>query len=247
LARQAASLVAKSKAGSTIAATTGGLTVVMVIRVPLGSRIGQLFGWRMPFLIVTVMETAAILGLTWLPAREISYELAASIVAQLSLLGNRRLATMYLLTAIRFGSTLPIFTFLSPSLTGVTGVRKEAVNIALLLFGGATIVGHLAGRMLTDVLGTRRAMMILLCGLIVSFVSIRLSIHNELATFAVISVGGLFAFPIQPVMQAGVVTTAKQEAPDALATASGFNIAGFNLGTSSGSFIGGQLLKGPVC
>jgi MFS transporter, DHA1 family, inner membrane transport protein len=46
-------------------------------------------------------------------------------------------------------------------------------------------------------------------------------------------------------MQAGVVATAKQEAPDALGTASGFNIAAFNLGISSGSFIGGELLKGP--
>jgi MFS transporter, DHA1 family, inner membrane transport protein len=34
-------------------------------------------------------------------------------------------------------------------------------------------------------------------------------------------------------------------APDALGTASGFNIAAFNLGISSGSFIGGQLLEGP--
>ena len=34
-------------------------------------------------------------------------------------------------------------------------------------------------------------------------------------------------------------------APDALGTASGFNIAAFNLGISGGSFIGGQLLRGP--
>jgi predicted MFS family arabinose efflux permease len=46
-------------------------------------------------------------------------------------------------------------------------------------------------------------------------------------------------------MKAGVVATVKQEASDALGTTSGFNIAAFSLGKSSGSFIGGQLLKGP--
>ena len=152
---------------------------------------------------------------------------------------------MYLLTAVGFGATFVVFTFLSPLLTNVTGVPKENVNIALLFFGGATVVGNLAGGKLTDLVGTRKAMMILLCGLILTFVFMRLAIHNEIATFAVIAVWGVFAFAIPPVMQAGVVATAEQVAPDALGTASGFNIAAFNLGISAGSFLGGQLLQGP--
>jgi len=241
----ATSLVAKSRAGSAIAVMMGGLTVAMVIGVPLGSWIGQLFNWRSPFIIITGMGTVATLGLVLLLPREIDHQPPASFVAQLSLLGNRRLASMYLLTAIGFGSTFVVFTFLSPLLTDVTGVPKEAVNIALLLFGGATVAGNLAGGMLSDAVGTRKAMMILLCGLIASFVFIPLVIHNEIAAFVVIAVWGVFAFAIPPVMQAGVVATAKQVAPDALGVASGFNIAAFNLGISGGSFIGGQLLKGP--
>jgi predicted MFS family arabinose efflux permease len=152
---------------------------------------------------------------------------------------------MYLLTAIGFGGTFVVFTFLSPLLTDVTGVPRESVNIALLFFGGATVVGNLSGGILSDAVGTRKAMMILLCGLILSFVLIRLAIHNEIAIFAVIVVWGIFAFAIPPVRQAGVVATAEQVAPDAIGTASGFNIAAFNLGISSGSFIGGQLFNGP--
>jgi predicted MFS family arabinose efflux permease len=241
----ATSLVAKSRSGSAIAVMMGGLTVAMVIGVPLGSWIGQLFNWRTPFLIVAGMGTIAVIGLVWLLPQQISYQRPAPFLKQLSLLGNRRLATMYLLTAIGFGGTFVVFTFLSPLLTDVTGVPKETVNIALLLFGGATVVGNLAGGKLSDAVGTRKAMMILLCGLIACFVSMPLAIHNEIAAFAVIAIWGAFAFAIPPVMQAGVVATAKEVAPDALDTASGFNIAAFNLGISSGSFIGGQLLNGP--
>jgi DHA1 family inner membrane transport protein len=241
----ATSLVSKSKAGSAVAVMMGGLTVAMVIGVPLGSWIGQLFDWRTPFLIVTGLGMVALLGLIWLLPREISYKPPAPFIAQLSLLGNRRLATMYLLTAVGFGGTFVVFTFLSPLLTDITGVPEETVNIALLLFGGATVVGNLAGGRLTDAIGTRRAMIILLSGLIACFILISLVIHNEMAMFVVIAVWGIFAFAIPPVMQSGVVATAEQVAPDAIGTASGFNIAAFNLGISCGSFIGGQLLKGP--
>jgi DHA1 family inner membrane transport protein len=241
----ATSLVSRSRAGSAVAVMMGGLTLAMVIGVPLGSWIGQLFNWRTPFLIVTGMGAVALLGLIWLLPREISYQPPASLLMQLSLLRNRPLATMYLLTAVGFGSTFVIFTFLSPLLTDVTGVAQEKVNIALLLFGGATVVGNLAGGMLADLVGTRKAMMILLCGLIVSFVLIPVTIHDEVAIFAVIAMWGIFAFALPPVMQSGVVAMAKQVAPDALVTASGFNIAAFNLGISGGSFIGGQLLEGP--
>ena len=241
----ATNCVPKSKAGRAVAIMMGGLTVAMVIGVPLGSWIGQLFDWRTPFLIVTAMGTVALIGLIWLVPRHITNQAPAPFLKQLSLLGNRRLVTMYLLTTVGFGGTFVVFTFLSPLLTDITGLPDEMVNIALLLFGGATFVGNLAGGRLTDAVGTRKAMIILLSGLIASFALIPLAVYNEIAILAVIAVWGVFAFAIPPVMQSGVVSTAERVAPDALGTASGFNIAAFNLGISSGSFIGGMLLKGP--
>lgn len=241
----ATNCVPKSKAGRALAIMMGGLTVAMVIGVPLGSWIGQLFDWRTPFLIVTGMGTVALIGLIWFVPRHITHQAPAPFLKQLSLLGNRRLATMYLLTTIGFGGTFVIFTFLSPLLTDITGLPEQMVNIALLLFGGSTFVGNLAGGRLTDAVGTRKAMIILLSGLIASFALIPLAVYNEIAILVVIAVWGVFAFAIPPVMQSGVVATAEEVAPDALGTASGFNIAAFNLGISSGSFVGGLLLKGP--
>jgi predicted MFS family arabinose efflux permease len=52
--------------------------------------------------------------------------------------------------------------------------------------------------MLTDVVGTRNAMMVLLCGSIVSFVLIPSATHDEIATFAVIAVWGYLPSPFHP-------------------------------------------------
>jgi predicted MFS family arabinose efflux permease len=112
----ATSLVPKSKAGSAVAVMMGGLTVAMVIGVPLGSWIGQTFHWRTPFLIVTAMGSVALIGLAAFLPKTVAHQPPASLLSQLSLLGNRRLATMYLLTAVSFGGTFVVFTFLSPLL-----------------------------------------------------------------------------------------------------------------------------------
>jgi multidrug resistance protein len=241
----ATSLVPKSKSGSAVAVMMGGLTVAMVVGVPVGSWIGQMFTWRVPFFVVTALGTIALLGLIWQLPRNIEQPAPASFWSQIGLLANKRLALMYLLTSISFGGTFVVFTFLAPILTDITGVAESTVGIALLLFGGATVVGNFAGGRLTDAIGTRRSMTVLLVGLIVSFGLIPMAIHNATAILAVIAVWGVFAFAIPPVMQAGVVTVAEEVAPGAIGTASGMNIAAFNLGISSGSFIGGRLLEGP--
>jgi predicted MFS family arabinose efflux permease len=241
----ATSLVPKSKSGSAVAVMMGGLTVAMVIGVPLGSWIGQMFSWRVPFFVVTILGTIALIGLIWQLPRNIEQPPAASFWSQIGLLGNKRLALMYLLTSISFGGTFVVFTFLAPIMTDITGVPESTVGVALLLFGGATVVGNFIGGRLTDVIGTRKSMIVLLLGLIGSFILMSLTIHIATALLAVIALWGGFAFAVPPVMQAGVVSVAEEVAPGAIGTASGMNIAAFNLGISSGSFIGGRLLEGP--
>lgn len=58
----ATSLVAKEKAASAIAIMFGGLTVALVTGVPLGTFIGQQFGWRETFLAVSLIGAVATLA-----------------------------------------------------------------------------------------------------------------------------------------------------------------------------------------
>jgi DHA1 family inner membrane transport protein len=241
----AASIVPKEKSGSAVAVMIGGLTIAMVIGVPLGSWIGQSFDWRVTFLIVTAMGVIGLTLLAIFVPRNIPQAPAASFLAQMKLLGNRDLSLMYLLTAAAFGGTFAIFTFLAPILTEVTGVSDGTLSIALMIFGGATVVGNFAGGKLTDKIGTSKAMVTTLIGLIASFVLVALAMRVEAVMLVAIAFWGIFAFAIPPIMHNGVVNVARAVAPDAVATASGMNVAAFNLGISGGSFIGGRVLEGP--
>lgn len=58
----ATGLVAKEKAASAIAIMFSGLTVALVTGVPLGTWIGQVFGWRETFLVVSLLGLVAMVG-----------------------------------------------------------------------------------------------------------------------------------------------------------------------------------------
>jgi len=238
-----ASIVPREKSGSAVAVMIGGLTIAMVVGVPFGSWIGQAFGWRTTFLVVAGMGALALASLAIFLPRNIAPSPTASFFAQMKRLGNRDLALMYLLSAAAFGGTFIIFTFLAPFLTEITGVSSGTLGIALVIFGGATVVGNFAAGRFTDKVGTTRTMFATLAGLIASFVLVALSMRFEAAMLVVLAIWGAFAFAVPPIMQDGVVKVARVLAPDAIATASAINVSAFNVGISSGSFIGSRVVE----
>jgi predicted MFS family arabinose efflux permease len=183
-----------------------------------------------------------VLGLWALLPHKLAEAEPVSFMSQMALLANRRLSSMYFLTAVGFGSSFVVFTFLSPLLLEVTRVQESTVNIALMLFGGASFAGNFLGGRAVDALGARKAMQVLLAGLLLALGFLAAELHDSVPMMTAVALWGVFAFAIPPVMQTGVVAVAEKVTPAAVGTASGMNIAAFNLGISSGSFIGGRLL-----
>lgn len=87
----ATSLVSKEKAASAIALMFGGLTVALVTGVPLGTFIGQHFGWRETFLAVSLIGVIAIIASAILVPNNIKNKPAARIADQVKVLMNPRL------------------------------------------------------------------------------------------------------------------------------------------------------------
>ena len=70
----ATSLVSKDKEASAIAIMFTGLTVALVTGVPLGTWIGQHFGWRATFLVVSVLGLIALIGSAILVPKNSNFE-----------------------------------------------------------------------------------------------------------------------------------------------------------------------------
>ena len=102
----ATGLVAKEKAASAIAIMFSGLTVALVTDVPLGTWIGQVFGWRETFLVVSLLGLVAMVGSLLLVPGNPAEGAASSVREQLSVLTKKPLLLVYAKTALGYGRCL---------------------------------------------------------------------------------------------------------------------------------------------
>ena len=124
--------VPREKAASAIAIMFTGLTVALVTGVPLGTFIGQHFGWRETFLAVSVLGVVAFIGSAVFVPRHIAHTPPASLAQQAQVLVEPRLLLVYAKTAIGYGGTFIPFTFLASIVTDISGFSAAAVGWVML-------------------------------------------------------------------------------------------------------------------
>ncbi|MFS2222207.1 MFS transporter [Pantoea sp. B65] len=239
----ATSLVPKEKAASAIALMFGGLTVALVTGVPLGTFIGQHFGWRETFLAVSVIGLIALGSSQLLIPRNIPLRAMAGIKQQLRVLTNPRLLMIYAITALGYGGVFTAFTFLAPMMQELAGFSPSAVSLILLGYGISVAIGNIWGGKLADKHGPVAALTFIFAALALLLVVFQLTASVQYAALATVLVMGIFAFANVPGLQVYVVQKAEQSAPGAVDVASGLNIAAFNVGIALGSVVGGQIVS----
>jgi predicted MFS family arabinose efflux permease len=238
----ATGLVPKEKAASAIAIMFTGLTVALVTGVPLGTYIGQTFGWQSTFLIVALLGLIALIGSALLVPINLKQPAAAKLSSQLKVLTQPRLLLVYAITALGYGGTFTAFTFLAPILQQETGFSANAISLIMLVYGVSVAIGNIWGGKMADKMGPIKALTIIFAGLATILVVFNFTAVNPIAAVATILVWGAFAFGNVPGLQVYVVKLAEKYTPDAVDVASGLNIAAFNVGIALGSWSGGVIV-----
>ncbi|MFM2587794.1 MFS transporter [Vibrio sp. TBV020] len=239
----ATGLVSKEKAASAIAIMFTGLTVALVTGVPLGTYIGQTFGWQATFLIVAILGLIALVGSAALVPSNLKQPPATKLSAQLKVLTQPRLLLVYAITALGYGGTFTAFTFLAPILEEISGFNSSAIGLIMLVYGVSVAVGNIWGGKMADSMGPIKALTVIFVGLALVLLVFNFTAYNPIAAVLTILVWGAFAFGNVPGLQVYVVNLAEKYAPDAVDVASGLNIAAFNVGIALGSWGGGLIVE----
>jgi predicted MFS family arabinose efflux permease len=239
----ATSLVPKEKAASAIAIMFTGLTVALVTGVPLGTFIGQHFGWRETFLAVSALGVIAFVGSLLFVPSTIQHNKPASLLQQMKVLAEPRLLLVYAMTAVGYGGSFIAFTFLAPILTDITGFSAGAVSLVMLVYGVSVAVGNIWGGKLADRRGPIGALKIIFFGLAAVLVVLTFAAPYKWLVLATVLVWGAVAFGNVAGLQVYVVQQAEHYTPRAVDVASGLNIAAFNLGIAGGAWGGGLIVE----
>lgn len=238
----AASVVPKEKAASAIAIMFTGLTVALVTGVPLGTFIGQHFGWRATFLAVAALGVIAFLGSLVFVPKNVPHSKPATLRQQIGVLAQPRLLLVYAMTAVGYGGSFIAFTFLAPILEQITGFSASSVGAVMLAYGISVAIGNLWGGKLADRRGPIPALKLIFLLLAVVLAVLTFTAPNRWLMLATVLAWGAVAFGNVPGLQVYVVKQAQRFAPQAVDVASGLNIAAFNVGIAAGAWGGGLIV-----
>jgi DHA1 family inner membrane transport protein len=238
----ATSLVPKEKAASAIALMFTGLTVALVTGVPLGTFIGQHFGWQATFLAVSLLGVIAVIGSAILVPSDIAGSKPAPLLMQLAVLKKPRLLLVYAITTLGYGGSFIAFTYLAPILQQVSGFAASTVSLVMLVYGVSVAAGNIWGGKLADRLGPVRALQIVFALLALVLLVLALTAPSKPLVLMTVLAWGAVAFGNVPGLQVYVVRRAERDAPQAVDVASGLNIAAFNVGIALGAWGGGLIV-----
>jgi DHA1 family inner membrane transport protein len=228
----AASLVPTERRSQATGRVMLGLTIATIIGVPFANWLGQALGWRSGFAIVALLASlTAILVAIFAPRDQADAD--ASPLRELTALTRPQVWLTLATGAIGFGGLFSVYTYLSSTLTAVTGVSAATVPVALAAFG----IGMTAGNLIVPRFADRALMPT--AGALLVWMAIALAIYplaagqlwSVLLDVTAIGIGGALGTALQ--------TRLMDVAGDAQALAAALNHSAFNTANALGPWLGG--------
>lgn len=237
----AADVVQPSKRASAIAVMFTGLTVATVTGVPLGTFIGQLFGWRMSFIFIVAIGVIALIANYFLVPKNLSSAKSISLKSIGQVLLNKKIGIVLLMTAFGYGGTFVVYTYLSPMFIKM-GYTANMIVVLLIIYGimvaiGNTIGGHFANEK------PAKALFVMFSLQAATLLLLQFTSPNPILGLIVVMLMGFFAFMSVSGLQLYVVELAERYLPETVSMASALNISAFNVGIAMGAFIGGLVTE----
>lgn len=234
----AADLVPENRRASAISIMFTGLTVATITGVPFGTFIGQQFGWRFAFVAIVVIGIVGFIANSILVPSDLRQSAPSSMRDQVKLITNGRILLVLSITALGYGGTFVVFTYLSPLLQTITGFKQGTIVMILLAYGVAIAIGNMIGGKLSNKNPINALFYMFIAQAIVLLI-LTFTAPFKVAGLVTILFMGLFAFMNVPGLQVYVVILAERFVPSSVDVASAMNIAAFNAGIAIGAYVGG--------
>jgi DHA1 family inner membrane transport protein len=233
----AASFVPRERQASAVAAMFMGLTIANIGGVPAATWLGEAIGWRMSFVATAALGALAIVGLRAALPKGDAGDMP-NLRAEFGVLLRPAVLGALATTVLGSGAMFTLYTYVTPTLTHLTGATPGFVTAMLILIGFGFSVGNIAGGRFADrsVDGTLTGFLALVVAVMLAF-PVLAATHAGVA-FALF-VWGIATFAVVPPLQMRVMRAAS----DAPGLASSVNVGAFNLGNALGAAAGSAALS----
>ncbi|WP_199928266.1 MFS transporter [Brevibacillus brevis] len=234
---QAANMASPEKKGSSIAIILMGFSLSLVLGVPLGTMLGDIWGWRPVFALIAVLTLVPFFAiLAYLPKQQ--GEEAVPLRKQLAALRNKRVIHALFISLFFVTGYSTVYTYITPLLQSTSAMTTAWVSTTLFLAGLASVAGSRIGGVSTDKWGIRPTLYVSL--LLHAVILLFLPLSSQLFTWAIIMVM-FWVAAVQttvPAQQYYLITLSPHSSQVALS----MNTSVFQLGLALGAGLGGVIV-----
>ena len=228
----AAGLVPPGQRAAALGKVMMGLTVAVVIGLPLSAWLGQVLGWRFAFGLVGLIGLLTV----WLVRRHVPDSPADTAASPWRELGALRRPQVWLtlgVGAVGFGGLFSVFSYIKPTMLEVAQLPPAWLPVALALLGLGMVCGNWLGPKVVQ-RGLMRGIALILAWGTGALVLFALTVHLlPLALVSTFLVGTLGALGIA--LQVRLMDVAG----DAQTLAAALNHSAFNAANALGAWLGG--------
>lgn len=229
-------LVEKEKRGNAIGIILMGLSSSLVLGVPLGTFLSEMFGWRVLFVFIGLISILPLL-IIYKKVPAIKEEEKVTLRMQLSILKNPTILTALLITLLYIGGYSTLFTYITPFLQATSSLTMTEISGVLFLAGICSFVGSKVGGQLADAKGSKFTICLGLLLQGATLLLFALAGVNLMVLILVLMIFMLATWSISPAQQLYLVTLAPRNPDIALSVNTSFIQFGFALGSGLGGLV----------
>src|SRR6185436_8827562 len=229
----AVALASPERRGRAVALVTSGITVATVIGVPLGTMVGNQFGWRATFVMVAALGAVALAG--------VLYGVPRGLPNSTATLGERLAVARHPGVLWALGG-FTVFTYLAIPLQGL-GFNAADISLALLIFGSAAAIGNMLGGTLADRFGPLPTAAVGLAGMATALVLLSLVLksatpdHARYAVLLLVFGWAIAGWAFYPAQVASIIRIDPHSSVIALSLNASALYLGFALGGAAGGVV----------
>ena len=220
-----------------VARVFAGFALATVVGLPVGSLVGQAYGWHATFVLVAALGGIGLAGVLVFCPRIPAVD-TGGLGGVVRVVANRPVLTGLAVTLLALTGFVAVFTYVAPMLTTVSGFGPGWVSVALVGYGLGTVAGNvLAGRVPPAAIP--RVLPVPLAVLALVLLTQGVLLRNQPAALVGLVVLGTATFVVVPLLQTWLMGKVGESAAGLVAAV---NISVAGIAGALGAGLGGVVL-----